>query len=306
MNTNYRQKEFYCDLHNHSRLSDGKYSTEGLIEAAIKKLGPNGVFAITDHDVVSERFSALQKKYADRITLVPGCEVSATHTLSTGHLIDLHLNFLFFDPQSQIFQDFLKTIRGNRDGFLSESLRVLEEKTSFRMSLPELKEKFQGCGMIGRKHLCVCLTEQGLYQTVSEALEQCLGRLKKPFCYVDASPFLPAPPDMQSVLDTAQKIKALVVLNHPLFYNLNHSELKEFTDTFVKYCRERNVPCAMEIEYSDYDRQERDFLYSLKEPYPDLLVSCGSDFHGWGNDQIEAFPGKIYTDLNAAHKNAPA
>ena len=306
MKINHASQKFYCDLHSHSRLSDGKYSAEELIEAAIEKLGPNGVLAITDHDAVLESFSALKKKYADRITLVAGCEISAVHILSTGRSIDLHLNLLFFDPENQDFRDFLTTIDGNRDAFLSESLRVLEEKTTFRLSLPELKKRFPDCGMIGRKHLCVCLTEQGLYQTVSEALEQCLGRLKKPFCYVDASPFFPSFPDMQSVLDITKKIGALAVLNHPLFYGLSQPELKELIATFVKWCRERKIPHAMEIEYSDYDTAERDYLYSLKKPYPELLVSCGSDFHGWKNEQIEAFPGKIYTDLQKAHKNTPA
>ena len=88
-------KKFYCNFHNHTLLSDGKFSEEEVIKNAIEKLGSHGVFAITDHNAVSESIKELVKIYADQITLIPGCEVSVSHVLSTGRNVHLHINFLF-------------------------------------------------------------------------------------------------------------------------------------------------------------------------------------------------------------------
>ena len=294
-------KNFYCNLHTHTTLSDGTLSEDELIYLAIEKLGSRAVLAITDHDAVSENIKELIKRYVDKIVLIPGCEVSVRHVLSTGRNVHIHLNFLFFDMDNSKFKDMLKNSKGDRDGFLLESLRVLEEKTLFRMTLTELKEKFKGCEQIGRKHIAACLVEQGLYKTDVDALDNCIGRMKEPFCYVDASTFFHYP-DMETAINIGKDAHALIVLNHPLFFNLTESELKELIHSFVMLCRRENVPCAMEIEYSAYSREERNYLYSLKEEYKDLMVSCGSDFHGFGQDEMEAFPGEYYLKLKDAHK----
>ena len=298
---NGRTEKFYCNLHNHTLLSDGKLSEEELIQLAIEKLGTHGVFAITDHNVVTQNFKELAGTYANQITLISGCEVSVSHCLSTGKKVHLHINFLFFDPDNQDLKDMLKTINGDSDGFLLESLRVLEEKTTFRMTLTELKEKFKGCKQIGRKHLAVCLVEQGLYESETDALDYCIGRMYEPFCYVDSSKFFPDDLDMEKALYVGKAAKALVTLNHPLFYNLKESELKELVHSFVMLCRRIGLPFAMEIEYSPYSKEQRAELYLIKEAYEDMLVSCGSDYHGHGKDEIEAFPGDIYLKLKEGY-----
>lgn len=296
------RETFFCNLHDHSKLSDGKLSEEQLISYAIEVLGTNGVLAITDHNVVSENIKALIKKYSDQIELVPGCEVSASYTLSTGRIVHLHINLLFLNPDSLELKNMLMEIKGDHDSFLLKSIDVLEKNTQFRMSLDELKLKFDGCEQIGRKHIATCLVEQGIYDTETDALDNCIGRMKEPFCYVDASEFFPDEPAMKTVLSVGKAAHSLAVLCHPLFYNLKESELHELVYSFATLSRQIGIPYAMEIEYSAYSREEKEYLYSLKEEYQDMLVSCGSDFHGWGSDSIEAFPGEIFLKLKETHK----
>lgn len=297
-----KQEKFFCNLHNHSILSDGKLSEEELIKYAIEVLGNNGVLAITDHDVVSENIKELIKRYLGQIELVPGCELSTRYTLSSGRIVHLHINLLFLNPDSQDLKHMLMGIKGDRDAFLLESINVLEKNTAFRMSLDELKQRFSGCEQIGRKHIATCLVEQGIYETETDALDYCIGRMREPFCYVDASEFFPDEPDMKTVLSVGKAAHALAVLCHPLFYNLKKSEVHELVHSFVELSRQIGIPYAMEIEYSAYNEEEKKYLYSLKEEYPDMLVSCGSDYHGWGCDSMEAFPVEIFLKLKKAHK----
>jgi len=154
--------EKYIDLHMHSTQSDGDYSPEELIEMAINEC--IRVLAITDHNILLPNYDELCKKYEEKIELVNGSEISASHVFTTGRQSEIHIVGLFIRGE-----DIKEFLQGNRSDGKQRAIAILERlKKECGIDLgnvEQLCERFKN-GLFSRTNIAKLLMEYGAVKSV--------------------------------------------------------------------------------------------------------------------------------------------
>jgi predicted metal-dependent phosphoesterase TrpH len=158
-----------CDLHMHSRCSDGSLEVESLVDA-VHAAGVS-VFALTDHDTLMGLPRARARAQALGIELIPGVEISTR----IGPL-ELHILGYGFDPENAELKAALKAqgeAREDRIPRIVERLQSLgldlsvedvyrqarEASSPARSELGSSSENGEPRDSTGRPHVARALTE---------------------------------------------------------------------------------------------------------------------------------------------------
>ena len=256
------------DLHTHSAFSDGSLTPSELVARASAK-GVSMV-ALTDHDTiggVAEALAAAGRTAApNRVTLIPGVELSAWHER------EVHMLGYFSPGAYRRFAPYLKDIQKER---AERNARVLEKLNSLgiRISDSDIAEA-SGKPVFGRVHIADALVRKGAAHSIGGAFREYLG--EGGAAYV--------PRRTQSPSDCVAAIAAvggLPSLAHPVHIGFKLQKLHDFARGL-----KRSGLGGIEAYYPDNTPQEtRNFAALASEL--GLIATGGSDFHGAYRPGIE-------------------
>jgi predicted metal-dependent phosphoesterase TrpH len=250
------------DLHVHSDLSDGTWSTEQLVTDAAAR-GLSG-FALTDHDETCGIAEARQHAAPLGLEVLAGVEISVSEDDGNRQL---HLLALGFDLDDGALCERLEQ---QRRGRLERGERIvgLLRKAGVVVDLARVLE-IAGRGAIGRPHVARALVEVGACSSENQAFAQYLRRGRPAFV---AAPGLGS----REAIELIHGAGGLAVLAHPpLSIGVDAAG---GLDTFVGNLAMLGLD-GLEVSHPSHKRQTRKRLRRLARLH-DLVTTAGSDFHG--------------------------
>lgn len=246
-----------CDLHMHSRASDGQYRPAELVRK-VKEKGIE-VMALTDHDSTDGVREAMSAGAALGLRVIPGIEISAKE-YKTFHI--LGYGFKIEEPKFQHQVTVAKDGRGER----SERIADFLHEKGIPVSLDEVVEQAQG-GAIGRPHFARVILRHGWCGTWEEVFDN----------YLDTDEFhlrVERKPPASKCIEQIKGAGGIVSLAHPWQIGIDNDAL----DTLVRQLKGIGLD-AIECYYPKHTPEQTAFYLSLTEKY-DLHITGGSDFHG--------------------------
>ncbi len=247
-----------CDLHTHTRHSDGTYTPRELVEAA-KKAGLSAI-ALTDHNSVSGLCEFSEAAAEEGIEAACGVEFSTEY-----RGIELHLIGMFVHPEDHArIVDFIGNIKERKDQAnrkLVADIATLGYEIDYDALIAATPD-----GYVNRAHIAAEMVKKGYVKSFAEAFDGVLSKKKGYY----------KPPKNRDFFETVEFIKsigAVSVLAHPLL-QLSREELRKLISEAIPHGL-----CAIETQYVKYSEEERFFSSELARKFS-LLESGGSDFHG--------------------------
>ncbi|HHX94262.1 MAG TPA: PHP domain-containing protein [Clostridia bacterium] len=248
-----------ADLHIHTKASDGLHSPEEICAMAIKA-GLAGI-AITDHDTL-DGFLALKKRNEPGLEVLPGVEIS-TH----WHGEEVHLLGYNVSPEKGYLQEMLVSFQEERRHRITKIVNKIQ-KLGFQIDEEEIIACAKGKSL-GRPHVAQALIAKGYYEDVKEVFEELLE--------AGAPAYVP-----REKITPEEGIKAIAsaggipVLAHP---------------GLVKNCLEliaELTPIGLKGVEVYYPLHSQDLIHTLliMTQEKGLLVTGGSDFHGFTGDKL--------------------
>ncbi|MCO4748394.1 MAG: PHP domain-containing protein [Proteobacteria bacterium] len=238
------------DLHLHTARSDGAFPLdEVLARCAAGKLD---VVAITDHDLVPELDSGVQRIGDRDLTVLAGAEVTGQHD---GH--ELHLLVYFAGEVPEGFRQFCtEQTRGRAE-------RYAEAVKNLALPLPEpTADAHRGERALTRFHLAQALVASGHATNVGDAFARFLGHghgnvPRMPLTFVDA-------------IRVARSYGGVTSWAHPP-PTLVERYVAEFAAAGLQ---------GLESLRPGVKRQARN-VYKKAAKRHGLFATGGSDWHGW-------------------------
>ncbi|RJX69540.1 PHP domain-containing protein [Vibrio sinensis] len=247
------------DLHSHTTASDGRLSSEELIERA---MGFDlDVLAITDHDTIDGLAAAHQYVKDNQIAMkiINGIEISTVWQNKDIHIVGLNI-----DPTAPQLTQLIQQQKEHRKGRAQLIAQRLEKAT--REGVLEEVQLLAGDAPITRAHFAKWLVENGFAKNMQQVFKKFLTRNNPGY----------VPPTWCSMQDAVSAIHAAggrAVLAHPGRYDLTAKWIKRLLTAFVEAGGD-----AMEVAQPQQAQQERRNLADYAIQYK-LLASQGSDFH---------------------------
>ena len=255
------------DLHCHSTISDGLLTPTQLVERAAMR----GVetLALTDHDDIAGLAEARKIAGAKNITFINGVEISVSWRGRTLHIVGLDI-----DPEYTPLVAGLAAIRAGRSR-RAENIAAELAKIGIHGSLEGAYAHVGERRLIGRTHFARFLVEQGYAKDVKSVFKKYLIKGKPGY----------AAHEWTALSDAIGWIcgsGGRAVIAHPGRYDLGKNVLKDLLNEF----RALGGTGIEVVTSSHTPDQVKHFAQHAQNM--DLLVSCGSDFHG---------PNESYYDL---------
>lgn len=255
------------DLHCHSNVSDGVLTPVQLIERA--HLRGVKMLALTDHDDVAGLDDARLAAREQNITFINGVEISVSWRGRTIHILGLNI-----DPAYQPLIDGLAAIREGRTQRARNIAAALEE-VGIEGSLEGAYAYVGERGLIGRTHFARFLIEKGYAKDMKGVFKKYLVKGKPGYAHHEWALLSEA---VSWIVGSGGR----AVIAHPARYNLGKNVLNDLLDEFCAL-----GGTALEVISASHTQQQVD-IFAKHAKDKQLLVSCGSDFHG---------PGESFYDL---------
>lgn len=266
------------DLHTHTLASDGTTSPSENVRLAKEK--GLAAIAITDHDTVAGVAEALEAARETGVEVIPGVEIS-----SAANGRDFHVLGYFVPHEDEAFQARLKELRGvrrERNRRMIQRLQELGMDVTWEDVYGGKRGEDQN---VGRPHIAEVLVKKGYVQTMAEAFDKYLGT--DGLAYVAQERIQP-----QEAIRLIKQAGGVAVLAHPGLYN-NHA----FVEEMVAYGLD-----GLEVYHPDNSEEDVAFLKRLAQSYG-LIVTAGSDFHGWREEKpYHALLGSYTTSCEAVEQ----
>ena len=262
----------YCDLHMHSRASDGTDAPEELPRLA--RLAGLDAIALTDHDTTAGLAACAAAARAHELAFVPGIELSACIEAGASEAaaarsvdgLELHLLGYFIDPSSDALaraQRWLVEARARRNPRLVERLNEL----GVRIDYDEVVT-LAGGGIVGRPHIAQVMVDKGYVRSLHEAFNRYIGEggaAYEPKARLSAG----------EAIEVIHAAGGQALLAHPVQLNVTDGDGVELV---VRLLLELGLD-GIETHHSDHLPQHVRQYEALARRYG-LLTSGGSDYHG--------------------------
>ncbi len=244
------------DLHLHTTASDGSLTPAEVVQLALEQ-GLAAV-ALTDHDTVAGFTEALAAANGTGLEIVPGVEISSDWPVG-----DFHLLGLYVDPEDGPLNARLESMRVAR---LHRARKMLERLATLGMPLEwdEVAGSRNESRVIGRLHIAQTMIRRGYVSGVQEAFQRYIGRNGP--AYVPRLRMSPV-----EVIGLIRQAGGVAVLAHPAT-----SGVVESIPTLASLGLQ-----GLEVYYPDHSPEDVKVLLAMARRYR-LLVTGGSDFHGFG------------------------
>ncbi|WGV58391.1 PHP domain-containing protein [Brevibacillus brevis] len=267
--------ELMADLHTHTKASDG--TCEPAENVRLAKEAGLAALAITDHDTVAGIPEAMEAARALDVEIIPGVEVS-----SVGKGQDIHVLGYFVPYEDPAFEERLFRLRETRHERNQLLIARLQE-LGIDISLEKVYRRKQGTDKnIGRPHIAEELMELGVVSTIAEAFDKYLG--KGGAAYVNPPRITP-----QEAITLIKEAGGVAVLAHPGLYDDD-----ELVQELIVFGLD-----GIEVNHPDNDEVQK-MRYSKWAAQYGLVVTGGSDFHGWrGEEPFHAMLGSHTAGMDA-------
>ncbi len=243
----------FVDLHMHTTHSDGSLTPPELAER-IAESGVRAV-ALTDHDTLGGVSALREALAANGVTVVPGCELSATDGNADIHI----LGYCVSENDASFEKELERFVYGRteRAKVMVDKLRAHGVPITF-----EMVQEIAGDSAVGRPHVADAILQLGIVQDREEIFQKWIGATGP--CYVPKTT-LQAAEAIQMIHD----VGGVAVLAHPA--TLKHDEL-------IPGMIAAGLD-GLEVMHPRQDDDARRRYHALAKKNG-LLVSGGSDFHG--------------------------
>ena len=250
----------YVDLHIHTTFSDGSYSVEEVMEAAVSK--GLSTISITDHDCTDAYPLAIKMGESLGVEVIPGVELS-----SDIQGTDIHILGYFVDINSPPFINKLQEMKEARFHRAKKMVSNLNKQgIDLRF---ETVLSTAGLGAIGRPHIAAALLKEELVYSFREAFDKYIGYGLP--AYVEKLKMHP-----KEVFDLIRGAGGIPVLAHPGVTGVDE-RIPEFV---------RDGLMGIEVYHSEHPRAaQRHYLRICKKHQ--LAYTGGSDFHNSNHNKSE-------------------
>ena len=258
-----------CDLHTHSRFSDGTLSPTELVKLA-EELDISAL-ALTDHNTSKGLSEFMEAGNRSSVITIPGCEFT-----TEWNEIEIHIVGLFFRRQYwDEIEDFLQLAHIAKE---NSNQRLIDNlnKAGYEVSVEEVAAL--ASGDFNRAHVARVLMAKGYVESVTEAFNTLLEP-GNGFYYPPRR--IPA----AAAIHFIKTFGATAIMAHGLI-NLTPKQMRDFLPEAKKAGLD-----AIETHYSDYDEEMTAAAISLAEEFG-LKQSGGSDFHGQTKPDISMGTGR--------------
>ena len=239
------------DFHSHSIVSDGTLTPTELVESAAQE----GVrlLALTDHDNIEGVAEAVETGKRIGLPVLPAVE------MDNEWRHELHIIGLDVDPNNATLLQCLQIARERRD----KRNRVIYQKLrDAGYPVDEIIDRPRE--RTTKLHIAKALVSMGVAADVKDAFLRYLrpGRVG----YYTEQRFTP-----KQVIDMIHIADGLPILAHPCHVRDNpHALVRELADMGIM---------GIEAYYPSSTPRQTELFVSLGHQL-DLLITCGSDFHG--------------------------
>lgn len=155
-----------CDLHIHSRYSDGALDPAAIVREAAR--AGLAAVSVTDHDTVAGQAEALEAARAESMEVLTGIELSIEED---G--LDLHILGYCFDHRDEALLLRLAGLERRRVERIAEMVDLLRGAGA-TLTLDEVLAE-AGEGTVGRPHVAKVLMRRGLIGAFQEAFDRWIG-----------------------------------------------------------------------------------------------------------------------------------
>lgn len=260
------------DLHMHSTHSDGSDTPEELLE----KIRENQIdcFALTDHDAFGGCREIMEMLVPGDPLFIPGvefgCKYPTSDELTQEQNIILkgkyHILGYQYDMKQPVIQKMVQEAHDIRMNKMYDRFQFLIDKYHYRFEQEHI-EKMKEYSNPGRPHFAKMLVKLGLvsdYQMAYEQLETYPGyhRVISP----------------EKAVQSIRQAGGIPVLAHAPFGDGGQDLGLQEIEARVSYLKECGL-MGLECFYSGFSQDDSEMMLSLAKKY-DLLVTCGSDYHG--------------------------
>lgn len=242
------------DFHTHTNFSDGTLSPTEVVQRAYENNVK--VLAITDHDTLTGLNEAIEESYNHNIILIPGIELSTQHNNESIHILGFFKNS---DYKNKEFIEELDKIKNHRVIRAKKIVHKLKEEFTIEVNFEKILNT--ASDTVARPHIAREIIKSGYPYTVDEIFDNFIGKGCK--AYVPTLKL-----STEEGIALLKKYNALVFLAHPKL--IQKSSIKEFLSFDFD---------GIESIYCQNTKEENEYYVKLAKEH-DLLISCGSDFHG--------------------------
>jgi len=253
------------DLHTHSNISDGTFSPQQLVEAAVEKLVHT--LALTDHDTMDGLVLAEEAAKNHEIKIISGVEISsqwsrpATKKNYGVHIVALNMQ----NPEPlQKALNQQKKIRAERSKQICDLLVPLIGEDIYADVLVKVDHIPD---RVTRTHIAKTLVEKGIVTRPQQAFDKYIKEGKKAYVKFDGL-------SLEDTIQVIHESGGFAVLAHPTKYDLSATNIRYLIEIFAEAGGDAvELPPAIEPLST---RQMVDRMIAVFN----LKVSVGSDFHG--------------------------
>ncbi|QKU20651.1 PHP domain-containing protein [Acinetobacter lwoffii] len=253
------------DLHTHSNISDGTFSPQQLVEAAVEKLVHT--LALTDHDTMDGLALAKEAAKNHEIKIISGVEISsqwsrpATKKNYGVHIVALNMQ----NPEPlQKALNQQKKIRAERSKQICDLLVPLIGGDIYADVLAKVDHIPD---RVTRTHIAKTLVEKGIVTRPQQAFDKYIKEGKKAYVKFDGL-------NLEDTIQVIHESGGFAVLAHPTKYDLSATNIRYLIEIFAKFGGD-----AVELPPAIEPSSTRQMVDRMIAEY-DLKVSIGSDFHG--------------------------
>lgn len=253
------------DLHTHSNISDGTFSPELLVQAALGK----GIhtLALTDHDSMDGLPLAEIVAKNQPIQIISGVEISSQWSRpSTQKSYGVHivaLNMQNSEPLTQLLS-VQKKIRAERAKQICDLLIPLIHVDIYEDVLSKVDHEPD---RITRTHIAKTMVEKGIVARPQQAFDKYIKEGKKAYVKFDGL-------GLAETIDVIHQSEGFAVLAHPTRYDLSATNVRYLIELFATHGGD-----AIELPPAIEPASTRQMVDRMIEQF-NLKVSVGSDFHG--------------------------
>jgi len=251
-----------ADLHVHSTASDGRLAPAQLVREAAR-VGLS-VLAITDHDSIEGIPGAIEaaRDYPG-LLLVPGVEINTDVPGTEVHILGYCMKY----QEVKLG----KALSGLREERRERGQQMVVKLADIGIHIDWNRIRgLAGGGAVGRPHVAQAMLEAGYVKSMSEAFDKYIGRNGP--AYVERGKITP-----EKAVELIVSAGGFAVLAHPHSFDIERLEKLLQSLMLVGLS-------GLEVYYDGRTLSEVSWLVSLAQQ-KGLLLSGGSDFHGFGDDQ---------------------
>lgn len=256
---------FGVDLHTHTLISDGTFSPEQLVQAAVDlKIQ---ILAVTDHDTMDGLERAQIYAQDHDIQIISGVEVSSQWSRpNTKKSYGVHIVALNMQDEAPIraMLENQKKIRAERAKVICQ---LLEKCIDFDI-YPDVIAQVDGeADRVTRTHIAKALVEKNIVSRPQQAFDRFLKEGKKAFVKFEGV-------GLKETIEIIHASGGLAVLAHPTRYDLSATNIRYLIELFAESGGD-----AVELPPSIEPASTRQMVDRMIQQF-NLAVSIGSDFHG--------------------------